>query len=312
MNYYQILGVSINTSQEDIRAAFHNLALKWHPDKNLNKEEVNREESVNKFKKISEAYKCLSNLDRKQEYDKQFSFEPQVRGQTTTSRETGYYNNSRSTTYFDNQTKKYNQDPYRRTTNVQISKRTYTPLHTQASRSGYGYSRPIYNWSRQTERESKASVPDLDTAKTIKVIQKVEATLEQLYYGEKEREYEIYIPKLEITKNYILPIWPGWTNGNSLTINDKIKDRDVEITFQVVELPHTTFKRKNNDLYYYLTSNATTDKELEIIHLDGEFLQLDLDGLGETFTQIRMKGKGMPYGRNGTITGYGDLIVTHV
>jgi molecular chaperone DnaJ len=51
-NYYEILGVSINSSQEEIDKAYRSLALKYHPDKNINQEK----ESTEKFKKIQEAY----------------------------------------------------------------------------------------------------------------------------------------------------------------------------------------------------------------------------------------------------------------
>ena len=55
-NYYEILGVSPDASQADIRKSFRNLALRHHPDKNKNSEE-----SKQKFMKIIEAYEVLSD-----------------------------------------------------------------------------------------------------------------------------------------------------------------------------------------------------------------------------------------------------------
>lgn len=51
-DYYKILGVPKNAKDEEIRKAYKQLALKWHPDRNLD----NKEEAEKMFKLISEAY----------------------------------------------------------------------------------------------------------------------------------------------------------------------------------------------------------------------------------------------------------------
>jgi len=64
-DYYEILGVSPNASSEDIKKAYRRLAVKYHPDKNRD----NSKEAEEKFKEVSEAYKILSDTDKKQIYD---------------------------------------------------------------------------------------------------------------------------------------------------------------------------------------------------------------------------------------------------
>ena len=64
-DYYKILGVSENASQEDIKNAFRKLAFKYHPDKNPGNEKPAEE----KFKEINEAYSILSDADKRRQYD---------------------------------------------------------------------------------------------------------------------------------------------------------------------------------------------------------------------------------------------------
>ncbi|XP_059369489.1 dnaJ homolog subfamily B member 6-like isoform X2 [Carassius carassius] len=65
-DYYEILGVTKNTSQDDIKKAYRKKALKWHPDKNPN----NKEQAEKMFKEISEAYEVLSDENKRRQYDK--------------------------------------------------------------------------------------------------------------------------------------------------------------------------------------------------------------------------------------------------
>lgn len=64
-DYYKILGVPSNATQDEIKKAFRQLALKYHPDRNPN--DKNAEE---KFKEINEAYSCLSDAQKRANYDR--------------------------------------------------------------------------------------------------------------------------------------------------------------------------------------------------------------------------------------------------
>ncbi len=63
-DYYKILGVQINASEDEIKKAYRKLAMKYHPDHT--KGDKGAEE---KFKKISEAYAVLSDTEKRKEYE---------------------------------------------------------------------------------------------------------------------------------------------------------------------------------------------------------------------------------------------------
>ena len=64
-DYYEILGISPNSSSEEIKKAYRRLAVKYHPDKNRD----NSKEAEEKFKEVSEAYKILSDGEKRKIYD---------------------------------------------------------------------------------------------------------------------------------------------------------------------------------------------------------------------------------------------------
>jgi len=64
-DYYQILGVPDNASQEDIKRAFRKLAFKHHPDTNPG----NERQAEEKFKEINEAYGVLGDKYKRQQYE---------------------------------------------------------------------------------------------------------------------------------------------------------------------------------------------------------------------------------------------------
>ncbi len=73
-DYYEVLGVAKDASDNDIKKAYRKLAMKYHPDKNPGDKEAEE-----KFKQVAEAYECLSDPQRRSRYD-QFGFEDPGQG----------------------------------------------------------------------------------------------------------------------------------------------------------------------------------------------------------------------------------------
>jgi molecular chaperone DnaJ len=63
-DYYVVLGVRRNVSEEEIKISYRKLAMKWHPDRNQGNPEAEE-----KFKEINEAFEVLSDSKKRQAYD---------------------------------------------------------------------------------------------------------------------------------------------------------------------------------------------------------------------------------------------------
>lgn len=64
-DYYEILGLTKNASENEIKTAFRKLAMKHHPDRNPG----NHQEAEIKFKEVKEAYDVLSDSKKRAAYD---------------------------------------------------------------------------------------------------------------------------------------------------------------------------------------------------------------------------------------------------
>jgi len=63
-NYYNILGINEKASKDEIKKAYRNLQMKWHPDKN-----PNNQDAINMTQKINAAYEILGDQSKREEYD---------------------------------------------------------------------------------------------------------------------------------------------------------------------------------------------------------------------------------------------------
>src|SRR4030088_2888201 len=64
-DYYKILGVDKNASDEEIKKAYRRLARKYHPDRNSGDKQAEE-----RFKEISQAHDVLSDSDKRKAYDR--------------------------------------------------------------------------------------------------------------------------------------------------------------------------------------------------------------------------------------------------
>lgn len=65
-DFYEVLGLNRNASDQELKSAYRRLALQYHPDRNPD----NKEESTERFKEITEAYSVLADPQKRSAYDR--------------------------------------------------------------------------------------------------------------------------------------------------------------------------------------------------------------------------------------------------
>jgi len=74
-NYYELLGVPSIASQLEIKKAYRERAAEWHPDKKGHLDEAAKKNAESMFKRIGEAYEVLTDVQKKDLYDKGYDLE---------------------------------------------------------------------------------------------------------------------------------------------------------------------------------------------------------------------------------------------
>lgn len=72
-NYYEILGLEKDATQEQIKKAYRDLAKKYHPDRYADLASDLRDQAEQRFKEINEAFSVLSDTQKRAEYDSRLS-----------------------------------------------------------------------------------------------------------------------------------------------------------------------------------------------------------------------------------------------
>ena len=68
-DYYEVLGVSKNASDDELKKAYRKVAMKYHPDRQTDKSDAEKKEAEERFKEAAEAYSVLSDKDKRARYD---------------------------------------------------------------------------------------------------------------------------------------------------------------------------------------------------------------------------------------------------
>jgi len=69
-DFYEVLGVEKNATDDQIKKAYKKLAVKWHPDRWGDKSEAEQKTAEENFKEVAEAYEVLRDPQKRQRYDR--------------------------------------------------------------------------------------------------------------------------------------------------------------------------------------------------------------------------------------------------
>ena len=150
MNYYEILGVSKDSTASEIKNRYRCLAKKYHPDKNPNK--------LNKFKKINEAYEILSDPEKRDQYDFSLS--------ENTMYNTNFFYNGTIPPFneqFDNEMRKLNEifskEPFTSGVNfkfgINASTFNFGNFSEQIPKNGFNFTTSKNIFAEKTQKSTK-------------------------------------------------------------------------------------------------------------------------------------------------------------
>lgn len=295
VDYYNILKVNRNASEDDLRRAYRRLAMIWHPDKNPS----NKREAEAKFKQISEAYDVLSDPQKRQIYDlygEEALKSGQVPPPPASTRGGPQHHN-----HHPNPSFRFNPRDA-----DDIYEEFFGPdgSGTGAGGGGGGRNRVYKDGFFRTSNGDYGSQA---LRKAAPVENLLPCSLEELYKGAKKkmkisRTISDAFGKIRTVEEILsIDIKPGWKKGTKITFPEKGNQEPgvipADLIFVVDEKPHLVFKRDGNDLIVdreITLLEALTGKALELKTLDGRSLEIQLTDIVKPGYEMVVPNEGMP------------------
>ncbi|EFJ16859.1 hypothetical protein SELMODRAFT_227606 [Selaginella moellendorffii] len=288
MDYYSVLKVGKNASDDDLKKAYRRLAMKWHPDKNP----TNKKEAEAKFKQISEAYEVLSDPQKRQVYD-QYG-EEGLKGQIPQQGNGSFRFNPRNA-----------EDIFAEFFG------SSSPFGSMGGRAGGGRSPfdGMFGGFGGTENSFRSFGAEGATSsrKAPPVENKLQCTLDELYNGSTR--------KMKISRNVVdstgkiapieeiltIDVKPGWKKGTRITFPEKGNEQPnvvpADLVFVIDERPHEVFKRDGNDLIVVkrISLSESLTGYTAVIHtLDGRVLSVPITDIIHPGYEKVVHKEGMP------------------
>jgi curved DNA-binding protein len=204
-DYYQILGLHRDASEDEIKRAYRKLALQYHPDHH-----PDDSESEEKFKEISEAYTVLGDRERRKEYD----YSGHVRFKRRYSSEDIFRNFD-----FDQLFKEFG---------VGFGSRSFRGFF--CGRKGRGCGRKRANFFRGAFFQE--SLKDLSEREEVNGIYELPLTQTEAYWG---AEKQIIIDSIGEQKKFLLQVPPGVRPGTLLrVVLNESKNDEILLRVRVI------------------------------------------------------------------------------
>lgn len=302
VDYYNILKVNRNATDDDLKKSYRRLAMRWHPDKNPG----NNTEAEAKFKQLSEAYEVLSDPQKRAIYD-QYG-EEGLKGMPPPGSNSGtpYANGSSGPTNFrfnprnaeDIFAELFGSSPFGF---EPMGRAKSTRFQTDRSGTFGGTG----NTFRSNTEGVSASGGQLQKAPPVEA--KLACSLEELYTGSTR--------KMKISRNVMRPngrlvceteilsidVKPGWKKGTKITFpgkgNEQVNLLPADLVFVIEEKPHDVYKRDGNDLVVQLKISlvdALAGTTISLTTLDGRDLAINVSDVVNPGYELLVAKEGMP------------------
>lgn len=294
VDYYNILKVHRNATDDDLKKAYRRLVMIWHPDKNPSTTKL---EAESKFKQISEAYDVLSDPQKRQIYDL-YGEEALKSGHVPPPPSSSSSSSSRYRSHPNN-----HPNPDFRF-NPRDADDIYAELFGEGPGAGTGPGRGKGYFGNSAGSGAGG------LRKAGPVENQLPCCLEELYKGAKK--------KMKISRTITDPsgrmrsmdeiltieIKPGWKKGTKITFPEKGNLEPgiipADIIFVVDEKPHLVYKRDGNDLvvnHEITLLEALTGKIIELTTLDGRSLLVPVTEIVKPGYEVVVPDEGMPISR---------------
>ncbi|XP_028777433.1 dnaJ homolog subfamily B member 4-like [Neltuma alba] len=303
VDYYKVLQVDKNATDEDLKKAYRKLAMKWHPDKNPN----NKKEAEAKFKQVSEAYEVLSDPQKRAVYD-QYG-EEGLKGQVPPPDAGGasfFHPGNGPTTFRFNPRNADDifaeffgfSSPFGGMGGgggMRGGSRSFGGMFGDDIFSSFGEGRPMSQGPRKA--------PPIENT--------LPCSLEELYKGTTKkmkisRELVDASGKtLPVEEILTIEIKPGWKKGTKITFPEKGNEQPnvtpADLVFIIDEKPHSVFTRDGNDLIVtqkISLAEALTGYTVHLTTLDGRTLNIPINNvIHPTYEEVVPK-EGMPIAKD--------------
>lgn len=318
-DYYATLGLSRDATPEQIKKAYKKMAMKYHPDRNIN----NQEAAEVKFKEVSEAYEVLNDAEKKKIYD-QFGEEGLKGGAGGPGGQgfSGFSGNFRPSDADD------------------IFRTFFGGNFADVFGGGGGGTTFSFGGGRPGGR-SRGGFGGFEDfgfggdsgfgggfpqgagggRKDPPYTHTLPLTLEELYNGctKKKKITRKLIDsatgkQVETSKVIEINVKPGWKTGTKITFaemgDEKPGCTPGDLVFVIQEIPHSRFTRERNDLI--VTTNislkeALCGTQVMVDTLSGRRLRVNVKDIVSPNYSKRISGEGMPVAKNPSQKG--DLIL---
>jgi len=284
MDYYKVLELKRDCTDAQIKQAYRQLALKWHPEKNSGKK---REISEQNFKDISEAYEVLADPQRRARFD-QYGEQGLKQGGSTGPGGGVIPGWS------------FNKDP------------------EQIFAQFFGSTSPFTEYGAEASL-SVATTPALEKQMPLEV--NLYCSLEELYLGCQKR-HKVDRRRLNPDGKTVrtedtvlaLDIKAGWKSGTKITYqadgHEGVGLQPSDLVLTLREKPHPRFARRDNDLVYVAPItllDSLCGTTLSILTLDARTLAIAVNQIVHPGFVQRVVGEGMPLAKDPTKRG--DLLI---